>query len=488
MYYGGVERLKKSVTQSIRKHALLKPGNRLGVAVSGGADSVALLRLMLELRGDMGFLLSVVHFNHKLRGTESEDDELFVRNLASAHKLEFFCDSGDVATHAREVGLSLEAAARRLRYEYFRKLLESHALNRIATAHTMNDQAETVLLKLARGAGSRGLAGVYPRLEMPSPVAAGELRPDPACVIRPLLWSKRQDVLEYLAVIKQPWRQDKSNRDLRHARNRVRHGILPRLERHVNSAVVEVLSDAAEIARAEEHYWEDEVSRLLPSMWKPRVREALSESKRDTRACCLDVGLLAELPLASQRRVVRAAAHDLGLGLEFRHVEQLLEIASPLAASRSSVMLPHQWTVFRDKSALRFERTEAPEVISYEYNLAVPGRVEVPEIGRLFESVVVAAATPGKSNVTLLGPKPPGDLLVRNWRAGDRFWPAHRKGPMKIKELLQEQHISGAERQLWPVILSGEQVVWMRGFPSPSRLLTREPAGESVMIRELPLE
>jgi tRNA(Ile)-lysidine synthase len=159
-----VPNLLQSVSGFIRKEELLRPGDRLGVAVSGGADSVALMRLTLDLRTELGVVPSVIHFNHKLRGQDSEEDEKFVKDLAHNHGLEFHREGADVAGDAAKKRLSLEAAARNLRYEYFLRLLRTTRMNRIATAHTLDDQAETVLLKLVRGAGTRGLAGIYPKL------------------------------------------------------------------------------------------------------------------------------------------------------------------------------------------------------------------------------------------------------------------------------------------------------------------------------------
>ena len=216
MYHVPVRTPLQSVLVYIRRQGLLHAGDRLGVAVSGGADSVALLRIMLELRQELGIVLSIVHFNHKLRGAEADTDEKFVTQLAHRHDLELHVSSSNVAAHARSQHLSLEAAARQLRYQYFRQLLEKKRLNRIATGHTLDDQAETVLLRIIRGAGTRGLAGVYPQLL----VYGSQFS-----VIRPLLQTRRKLLETYLGEIGQDWREDSSNRDLRHARNRVRHGV-----------------------------------------------------------------------------------------------------------------------------------------------------------------------------------------------------------------------------------------------------------------------
>jgi len=483
MYYVPVQRLPQTVLDYIRKHELLRAGDRVGIAVSGGADSVALLRLLLELRKELGIVLSVIHFNHKLRGEESEQDERFVAELSQRHKLELHRESGDVAAHAAKKGLSLETAAREMRYQYFRQLLLEGRLNRIATGHTMDDQAETVLLKIVRGAGGRGLAGVYPRLKVtgsqPSALSSRqEHNSEAASIIRPLLATRRKDLEPYLLGLRQSWREDKSNRDLRHMRNRVRHGILPRLERYLNPAVREALAETADIARAEEEYWDKEVTRVLPLVWEPAP------------GCVLKLPALLDLPLALQRRVLRAASESLGLRLDFKHVEEILALCSSRSGSSKSTAMLDGWMVLRNKAGLRFERQVSPTTKpDYEYFLSVPGSVEVQETESRFEAVFVSGnAAEGYNPEDLLDRSLlAAQLKVRNWRPGDRFWPVHSKGPKKIKELLQQRHVTGPERKLWPVVLSGTDVVWIRGFPAPARL--RPGANDTgVLIREMALK
>src|SRR5258708_3438923 len=175
----------------LRRRHWLKPGDRLGVAVSGGADSVALLRVLLELRSELGIVVSAVHFNHTLRGEESEADQAFVKDLAGQHGLELHDARDDVGRRAEEQSLSIEAAAREARYEFFWSLIETDRLDKIATAHTLDDQAETVLLRLIRGTGTRGLGGSQPQLSWPAPprVSQGRTsqgRASPSIILRPL--------------------------------------------------------------------------------------------------------------------------------------------------------------------------------------------------------------------------------------------------------------------------------------------------------------
>jgi tRNA(Ile)-lysidine synthase len=465
MYYVPVRTLLQSVLDYIHREGLLHAGDRLGVAVSGGADSVALLRIMLGLRQELGVVLSVVHFNHQLREEEADADQQFVTQLAHRHKLELHIGSSNVAAHARSHHLSTEAAARQLRYQYFRQLFEENKLNRIATGHTLDDQAETVLLRVVRGAGTRGLAGIYPQLLVQGSQFS---------VVRPLLQTRRKLLEAYLEEIGQDWREDSSNRDLRHARNRVRHGIVPRLERTLNPAVREALAETADIARAEEEYWQKEVARAFPDVWQAERRT-------------LKAAELASFPLALRRRVVRSAAESLGLKLEFRHVQEILELDH---RGPRSAMLPEGWLLSVTSGGLQFDppvRAAAPNS-DYEYKLAVPGTIRVPEAAACFEAALVPGSTaPGYNPDHMLDPALlQQELSVRNWRAGDRYWPAHSKAPKKIKELLQERKLTGTERKLWPVVVSGQEIVWVRGFPTPARLRPGDGAHEALVIRELP--
>ena len=483
MYYGAVQTLAQRVTRYIRHRKLLHPGDRVGVAVSGGADSVALLRLFLELRAELGVVLSVVHFDHKLRGAESDADQQFVADLASQNKLDFHCESGDVARYSTAKRLSLETAAREMRYEFFKRLLLEGRMTRVATAHTLHDQAETVLLRIIRGAGTRGLAGIYPWLSVSSSQfsacnrSAIEHR-EQACasIVRPLLGVRRSEVEAYLASLGQSWREDSSNRDLRHARNRVRHGILPRLARNLNPAVREALAELAEIARAEEEYWNAEVERALPGI-RPEHGDVQ-----------LAVAELVKLPLALQRRMIRATAQVLNARLEFRHVEEILELVGKKAGravlpDSSTASVEAGWLVFRAAPQV------SPPVRDYEYRLPVPGKISIPETGMLFETFFISLPMKesySPDNLLSLNAVS-GDLTLRNWRPGDRFWPAHTKAQKKIKELLHDKHLSVAERKLWPVVARGDEIVWVRGFPTPAHLKPRNGQKEALLIREVPL-
>lgn len=510
--------LAQNVLDYIRRHEFLTPGDRVGVAVSGGADSVGLLRLLLELRSELGIVLAVVHLNHKLRGPDSESDQEFVANVAASHGLEFHSRAADVAQYAAEERLSLEAAARQLRYGYFEELLTyspelERPLDKIVTGHTLDDQAETVLLRLVRGTGMRGLRAIQPRIFLgDAPDAPGE-------VIRPLLWVRRHELQRYLGSLGQPWREDATNADPRFSRNRVRHVLLPLLESEFNPAVAENLAELAEIAREEEDYWDNEVagwmgtavqrfapewSRVLQPASQPLLQiqhgpspeqhliEKMEEPGTAVINASINLGWLLSEPIAVQRRVTKAVADDLSLRLEFKHIEAILDFAAQPNATGKRLVLPLGWTVVRARDSLVFTTPDLrvqERTPDYQYALPVPGRTIVPETYSAIEALAVPPAE-------LLGWNPDDlfdpallatQLLVRNWRPGDRFWPAHTKAPRKVKELLQEKHIPQSERKSWPVVLSGTEIVWVRGFPGRAQF--RPPAGHAaVIIREVPLD
>src|SRR5712671_1891351 len=247
-----VEMLEK-ILKYIREQQLLRPGERVAVACSGGADSVALLHVMTELRETLGIVLSVVHFHHQIRGAEADSDQHFVEELAARFHLDFYSGSGNAPQHATESKISLETAARELRHQWFAELIKLGKADKIATAHTLDDQAETVLMRILRGTGARGLAGI---------AAAHKSKH----LVRPLLTTSRREVEAYLKDKGQCWREDSTNLDLGHTRNRIRHTLLPLLERDFNPAIRQTLADLAELAHAEDEYWTNELSALLPRL------------------------------------------------------------------------------------------------------------------------------------------------------------------------------------------------------------------------------
>lgn len=469
----------EKVLRYIREHKLLVPGERVAVAVSGGADSVGLLRLLLESKQELGINVSLAHFHHNIRGAEADEDQQFVSSLANEHELMFHSGSGDVPAYAHDRNLSLETAARELRHEWFAQLIEAGKVDKIATGHTLDDQAETVLMRMLRGSGSRGLAGVSPSHVQKN-------------LVRPLLHVKRRELETYLAGLNQPWREDSTNRDLQHTRNRVRHTLLPLLEREFNPAIRETLSDLADVARAEAEYWEAECrtwTERLVRQGKPS-RSGRSTSGGASQVLSVDLKGFCSLPLALQRQVLRAVATKIGKEWDFKHVDEVRSLAT--AGKRNKkVHLPGEFTASCTFRELQIRPTGDLPPGDYEYSLPIPGEVSVSTLGSQIRARVIASEQLGISgyNPALLLDRArlAPELIVRNWRAGDRFFPAHTQSPKKVKELLQTgrlgQEVSDQERKTWPVIQSGGEIVWMRGFPVPAAYAPQ--SGDAVLIEEI---
>jgi tRNA(Ile)-lysidine synthase len=532
MYHVSVHELAERGLVHIRREELLHAGDRVGVAVSGGIDSVALLRLLMELGQELGIVLSIVHFNHKLREAESDADQEFVAKLACEYGLEFLSESGDVERQAAEEHSGVEAAARELRYGFFRRLLNGSAesaappqstsppailLDKIVTGHTLDDQAETVLMRLIRGTGLRGLGGIHLRIVVEHEDGEGHGE-----IVRPLLGIRRRELEQYLAELKQPWREDATNADSKFTRNRVRKLLLPVLEREFNPAVMESFAELSEIARDEEDYWENELSgwlgtvvqwsqpewarglpgfddsqslvQIQPSAPHPQLLERLDQPGPAVMNASVSRPWLLTEPRAVQRRVLKAIGERAGIPLEFKHIEEILHFAAEDGPSGKGLSLPLGWKILREPEALVFvtpDLLRQERIPDFEYELPVPGRALVPELGIVIEALRIAPQITPELQAAEYNPQQllradllPGRLIVRNWRAGDRFWPAHTKAPKKIKELLQERHVAQPGRRLWPVVASGDGIVWMRGFSVPARL--RAAGQEAVLIREMP--
>lgn len=492
--------LAERLLKTIRKHEFLRAGDRVAVAVSGGADSVALLLLLLQLRTELGIVLSVAHVNHKLRGAESDEDERFVTELAASLGLDLLARVAEVN---RRGGSGIEGSARELRYNFFAELAREGRVTKIATAHTLDDQAETVLLRMLRGTGIRGLAGIHPRLRLnhdSSGVACGE-------VVRPLLGFRRAELREYLRARGQPWREDSSNQDAAFLRNRVRRRLLPLIVEEFGEAAIEHLAELAEIARAEEE-WAIRAQYSAPSIQHAHEKSAAVRRRPPSpdlsaTALTLDIAALLALPLAAARRQVRAwiEANAPAVTISFRLIEEVLQLARGVSGKRlklpctayvekqveaesSGARIARPKSVRRRPKDLVLEPDVSDETHDYEYALSVPGEVTVPEVALRFEAQVVdRKQVPEQERDGLLDPsRLAGTVVIRNWRAGDRYWPAHSSAEKKVKELLTDRQATGLAKKLWPVAAAAGALVWMRGFAAPAAFRAR--SGKAIWIRE----
>ena len=494
---------------------LLRPGLRLAVGLSGGADSVALLRALKERSGPLGLVLHAAHLHHGLRGAEADTDLEFCRELAAGLDLPFHEARVDTVSEAKangeagKAGESIEEAARRLRYGWFRQLMASGEVDAVATAHTRDDQAETVLAKFLRGAWTEGLSGIHPILEGPE-----------GRILRPLLGATRTEVEAYLGELGQGWREDSTNRHLSYTRNRIRHELLPLLEGW-NPRLREHLAQMAALARDEEAWWQGEMARLAAQLLLPG-RPVRGRGRAAGDGLALDFSRLAVLAPAVQRRLLRYAAEQLGAAPDFASTEvlralalegragQKLEMAQGLRAERT-----HRELRLAVGSMAAEASTEAVE----EYSGSIPGEIVAPAFGlRLRIDVAAAGERDGQiagegsardpsgakahvdsdaftarlksrpdtysspagvcpqpvEPIRIKGKTPPADVAdqtkpccmtarLRNWRPGDRVRLRHSGGLHKVKEVLERLRITGSGRALWPVLEVDGRIVWMKG-------------------------
>jgi len=460
----------EQVAKTIARYSMFQPGQRVGVAVSGGADSVCLLHVLRELAPRWNLRLVVLHLDHKLRGEESRQDAAFVRRLAAKLDLPFGLQETDVGALCRETGENLEQAARAVRLEFFQRERQAGTIDRVATGHTRSDQAETVLFRFLRGAGTAGLAGIRPVTD--------------AGIVRPLIESDRAGIERYLRERGIAWRTDSTNASTAFARNRIRHELLPQLTLDWNPAMTETLAHTADWALAEEAYWEAEMARLAPA-----------HLVHEPPAVLIDIDPLVALPLAVARRLVRRAIEiakgDLR-GVGFGHLAGVLELTAS-AEGHGRLQIPGL-DIFRSFDRLRI----APPALdnldnrNYRLPLPVPGAVQLPG-----QKMVVHTELFENTNVTetlsdvyngcvgcldwnrLCSP-----LEIRNWRPGDQYQPVGHSGAEKIKVLFHQARVPLWERRHWPVVTMGEVILWARRF-GPASGFAATPGSRPVLsIRE----
>jgi len=421
---------------------MIAAGDLVVAALSGGPDSTALLHALAQLRGKLRCRLRAAHVHHGIRGAEADADAKAAAAMARKVGVPFSQYRADVPRYADSRRLSVEAAGREVRYRLLESVANRFGANRIATAHTVNDQAETVLLNLLRGTGPRGLAGIPP--------IRGR-------IIRPMIGVTREAVEQYCESQQLSYRIDESNRDVAFTRNRIRHEVLPVLER-IQPALVSNLSRLAEIMRAEDDLMSEQANNALRGVASQRPGEV-----------GILLSLFGALAPALQRRVIRAAIAKVKgdeLDIELERVEALLQLALG-GRTGALVELP---------GGLRAERTYGEVVIApapsekavstREWTLPVPGQVVLRELGLEITASRSRAKRPPPSPMAALlnAAKIEGPLLVRTRRRGDRLRPIGMRGTVKLQDFFVNAKVPRAQRDRVPLILSGNEIVWVVGY------------------------
>ncbi len=440
------------VLQTIQTYRMLSPGDKVVVGLSGGADSVALLHILKEIKdGPLNIRLFAAHVNHGIRGEHAREDANFAQVLCNRWGIPFFLEEADIPSLARSMNLSEEEVGRQIRYGFFREVAEKVNASKIATAHHKNDQAETILHNLIRGTGMQGLTG------MPA-VSNGML-------IRPLLEVTKQQILEYLASYKLPYQEDATNKDSTYTRNRIRNQLIPALEKDFNPDIVDGLVRMSGILRDEEEFLSDYTRDLYQKFSKSYLNKIV-----------FDLKSFDSCHLAIQKRLVRVALRELRGDLDdvnSSHVEAVIKLA---AGSRtgSQTTIPGsdkgapEARVKVSYGALQFEIVEFDMPLIYrEKSLDLPGQLiwDIPPM-------TITAENWNKNSGFDFSPqciyidedKIKGKLRLRNRKKGDRFQPLGMEGTKKLKDFFIDRKIPSDQRDFIPLLVDEENIIWVVGY------------------------
>lgn len=434
--------MRKKVLKIIREHSLFGNGDTVIAAVSGGADSIALLDVLVSVE-ELRLNLVVAHLNHTLRGAESDGDEAFVRQVAEGYGLPCEVERADVRGVSSREKLSLEEAGRVTRHAFLRKVAEKHRASVIALGHHADDQAETVLMRLLRGAGGTGLAGMAPK-------TADKL-------VRPLLGVTRGEIEAYLLGRGIAYRIDSSNTDTNFLRNRVRHELLPHLATY-NPSVRDRLLVTAEVLAADEAFLEESTDAVF-------ARHG-GEGKGGATLCVPGVATEpAGIRFRLYRRAILLAKGDLARigSSHLRDIDLLVFSARP----NGVVFLPDGLRVARSYDALSFSTAERETAFPFEMLVEGPGSYDLyGGFSLLLEEVLPPASWHGVSRTVAYfdAEAAPFPWLVRTFRPGDRIIPLGMSGHRKVKDIFIDGKVPAGVRRTLPLLFSGEKLIWVCGM------------------------
>lgn len=421
----------------VHKHNLIAHGDKIIVSVSGGIDSVVLLEVANELMAEWNCMLAVAHFNHQLRAKESDDDETFVRTLAKAHNLECHVGRADTSAAASKRKLSIQEAARDLRYEFLSELRHSLGFDKIATGHNADDNAETILLNLVRGTGIHGLAGI-PAMRQDS------------SIVRPLLFATREQIQAYAVSRSLRHREDSSNEKTDYTRNFLRHTIIPQIRERMNPNVIGTLSRTGELFRQLEQYLRAEAEQFLSDI---AVRHSNEE-------IVLDRTKLQTKPVFLQEyALLRSAREFTHRDIEFSTVQEMLKISRAETGSRCQIS--KDAVLCRDRDRLVMKRDWNDSAFRY---LIQPNQTYHFDGFEFTSNYVEEATFTNDSNVEYVDALHLGNrLILRSWQNGDSFLPLGMHEKKKVSDLLIEEKIPLYKKHLIPILESDGAIVWICG-------------------------
>lgn len=452
-----MESLLKKIRKTVQRFSMLGPADRVIVAVSGGADSVCLLISLLELAPGYGLELLAAHFNHKLRGPESEDDQQFVEDLCGRLGVELITGSAPMKEVAGQQKGSLEELCRLKRHEFLLSLKRDRGFGKIALGHNLDDQAETVLMNVIRGAGIDGLKGIDPVRD---------------CLIRPLIEIPGAEIREFLERREIPFRLDSSNLENGFRRNSIRNSLIPEIAAKYNPSVSAALGRLASIARTENRFL-DRVAREALDRLQPRIK--------------LDK-FLGHDP-AVQNRMLKMALEDLSPvrgGISYEHIAAAMDVITG-GNPGASIDLPYGISVRREYDFVVIGR-EKRKVPDFQYVIDIPGVVRLDETGMEFRFSLLDGMPEGASGqwqafMDYGAVAPP--LVLRNFRPGDRIRPFGMEGHRKLQDVFTDRKIPRGLRRSLPILADAQSVLWVPGVVMSERMRISENTGKVLSVEKI---
>lgn len=436
----------EQVRNTIRKFGLLKKGEKIVLALSGGPDSTALLFVLNALKGEYNLKLHIAYLDHMFRAkVEAKKDYDYILNLANRLKMPFSLGRTDVPRYSKDKGLSLEEAARELRYEFLSNVTKDVGAKRIALGHTLDDQAETVLMRLIRGTGLSGLRGIPPKRKL-----------DGQYIIRPLIEVWRKDIDAYLRSLKIKPREDVTNLMPAFLRNRIRHELIPYLEKF-NPNIKEVLARNAQNLSYDYE--------ALASATDAGFKKC---SKRKAGAVEIKLRILNKKPIGLRRQILRKAIEESKGNLrriDYAHIEKIEDL---IDSKKGSLDLPDKIRAKISKGSIIFYKLkdELPQLSIYR-ELSIPGKTIVPESNLLFEAKFVSGKIKyekSKRTEYFDYDKLKYPLYVRTWQKGDRFKPLGMTAEKKLQDFFVDEKVPKEKRDSIPLVISGKKIIWVCGL------------------------
>jgi tRNA(Ile)-lysidine synthase len=482
--------LFQKVQKAISTGRLIPSGSHILVGVSGGADSVALLHTLQRIKSESlkteklkspifkseihKFEISVFHLNHSIRA-EAPKDALFVKKLCQKLNIPFYTAIADVPKTAAATGVSLEMAARDARYRFFKETAENIGAACVATAHTLDDQAETLLLKLCRGAGSAGMDGIADTTEIQG-----------LKVIRPMLTVSRSDVENFLKENSISWREDATNRDTQLKRNYIRHKILPLLEQNLNPRIKEALARTCSIMAEDNSFME---MQALPA-FKTAAEDSVKTMK---------IEMLQMMPPAIRRRVLRQWLISNGFTAEkmrFDVIERMTAmILSPCGTAAVSASANTE--IRREYDRLIFDKKQPEKNGIQETRLNIPGETLIESHGlkitatirKGFERTPTGPLGKIPADAVIRWDKTkPADIYVRSWHNGDRIQPFGMNGSCKLQNLFTDAKIPQRERRDIPLFICKNEIIWIPGYRISAGMAVADTEQSSLQISVTPIK